>query len=77
MPVAIELEESFTISVPEIAGFITGTTAVGQQQLLNLRKPKLVVWNTVPPNLQGNVNISSNEVNPAASVSIASTQQYM
>lgn len=76
-PVAIEVEETYSIAVPEIAGFISAGGAAGSQQLLNNRKPKLVIWNSLAQNLVTNLNISSNEVNPAASISAGGAQQWL
>lgn len=46
MPVHVEVVESFNISVPEVAGFITNAGLAGATQQLNLRQPKKIIYDT-------------------------------
>lgn len=81
LPIAIEVEESYSIKVPEIAGFIVDSGVAGTRQMLNLRKKKIVVGNFIDANGDqrattadvGNTATGSylvnNEVNPVASIS--------
>lgn len=70
-PVAVEVMESYTLSVPEVAGFIQTDGIAGTIQQLNLRKHKRVLWNACE---LGHVAYTlSNEVNPAAEVAFAQT----
>lgn len=48
MPIAVEIKESYTVKVPEVAGFISA--AAGQRQQLNLRKKKIVYANYLDKN---------------------------
>jgi len=65
-PVAVEVKESYTVVVPEVAGFINSDPDAGQTQQLNLRKHKYTVWNQCE---KGDTGYSiSNEVNPLADV---------
>jgi len=69
-PVAVEVEETYKIAVPEIAGFMDTVSAT---QTLNLRKHKLVTFNNIGPNgdsvTGANVQpVISNEENPIAEV---------
>lgn len=49
-PICIEMKESYSISVPEVAGFIKNADAAGLTQLLNLRKKKIVYCNFTQAN---------------------------
>lgn len=72
MPVAVQTKENYTIAVPEIAGFITTGALGGTQQMLNNRKPKVVVYDATA---LGNFSYSvSNEVNPVAEGTIPQNQ---
>jgi len=70
MPVSIQTREYYKVAVPEIAGFVTQNGAVGTTQMLNLRKPKCIIWNQVPAN--GNTSAApiqvSNEQQPMSDV---------
>jgi len=72
-PVAIEMKESYTIAVPEVAGFIKNTSANGTPQMLNLRKKKIVYCNFSPSNGDTITNSFqlANENNPAANLNSA------
>jgi len=73
MPVAVEIKETYNIAVPEVAGYTTANGAVGTQQLLNMRKPKRVVWNA---QANGAINYGvSNEVNPVAETTVGAQNQ--
>lgn len=50
MPVAIEIEESMSMVVPEIAGFTTSAGVAGTQQTLNMRKKRIVYANFIDEN---------------------------
>lgn len=76
-PVAIQCTESFRISVPEIAGFITkpeavvaGLTVGGQEQTLNFRKDRIQITNLVNDSTHpADVRVVvAREENPTASV---------
>jgi len=75
MPISVQTREYYRLSVPEVSGYTSVTTAVGtlNVQQLNLRKPKCIVWNQVPTN--GNTSTNpvqvSNEVNPTAETTAA------
>lgn len=64
MPIVCEVIESYRIAVPEIAGFVTSSGLAGTSQMLNLRKPKQIVFNQTQ--LATNFYTVSNEVNPLA-----------
>lgn len=67
MPVAVEIQEGYRIGVPEVAGFMASTgIGAGTSQMLNLRKPKFVLWNQVETNGTASNFVVSNEVNPTA-----------
>lgn len=66
MPVAIQTKESYSVSVPEIAGFVTTAGLAGSRQQLNLRKPKYVLSNQCQIQPINFVPAISNEVNPIA-----------
>ena len=70
--IVVEVKESISCSVPEVAGFLTQAAAVGTRQMLNFRKKKIVYSNYIPANgdSSGAAFVGSNENNPAASISI-------
>lgn len=65
-PIAVEIQEQYRISVPEIAGFVTADGAAGTVQSLNMRKPRVIVYNQIE--LGSGVYAVSNEVNPLLEV---------
>lgn len=71
-PVAVEVKESITVAVPEVAGFITKAGGAGQRQTLNLRKKRIVYANFIDANgdtaAAGSFS-GNNENNPAANIS--------
>jgi len=60
-PIAIEVVEYTSIECPEVAGFTTIAGAAGTQQLLNNRKPRVLVANYVGAN---NTAVAYNVANP-------------
>jgi len=73
MQVCVEVEESYKIAVPEIAGFISTAGAAGTLQQLNLRKHKYQVFSVKE---RGSNNYSvSNEVNPLAESAVSAQNQ--
>jgi len=64
-PIAVQVEEFYSIAVPEIAGFLSNPTS--SLQMLNQRRSKKVVWNR--QGLNGAQAFSvSNEVTPMVPV---------
>jgi len=61
MPIAVEIKESYTIKVPEVAGFVSAVA--GQRQQLNMRKKKIVYANFLDKNGTQVFSVA-NEQNP-------------
>lgn len=61
MPVAVEIKESYSIKVPEVAGFVSGSA--GSRQQLNMRKRKIVYANFLDKNGTQTFQVA-NEQNP-------------
>lgn len=69
LPIAMEIKESISVSVPEIAGFIDQAGAAGSRQMLTQRKKKIVYANFTETN--GDMSSTTayyvnNDQNPAA-----------
>jgi len=73
MPVAIEVQEFYKFSVPEVAGFRNADVVSGESQMLTFRKQKNVVLNAV----EGGTfpYVLSNETAPILETALGNLQQ--
>jgi len=68
-PIVVEYVEKYDLQVPEIAGFVSNATAAGGTQLLNIRKDKIIIANTL--NRNNLLYTVSSEENPLVDIAVA------